>query len=979
MKIENGFELLEVTEIEELKTEAVLYRHVKTGARLLSLCNDDENKVFGITFRTPPKNSTGIAHIMEHSVLCGSRKYPVKEPFVELLKGSLNTFLNAMTFPDKTCYPVASQNLQDFYNLVDVYLDSVLHPRISPSILQQEGWHYEVDSVEGPLSYKGVVFNEMKGAYSSPQGYLAEKSQQLVFPDITYGLDSGGDPKEIPRLSYEEFKEFHATHYHPSNAWVFFYGNDDPRKRLELIDEYFKDYEPLEAKTSIPLQPYRSGPRRETLFYAWNGQESGDSGENNSKSMITVNWLLPEVTDTLLTYSCHILRHILIGMPGSPLRKALIESRLGSDIAGIGLETDLRQMYFSVGLKGIQAENADKVEALIMETLKGLVSQGIDEEAVEAALNTIEFSLRENNTGSYPRGLVVMLRSLTAWLYDQDPIAPLKFEAPLNQIKARLANKEPYFETLIQKHFLDNPHQVTLLLKPDPNLAERLDLEEKEKLAKIQSSMSREEMEDLAANTQKLRKLQETPDPPEALATIPCLKVSDLDREEKEIPLELMREKSTEILFHDLFTSGIAYLDVGFDLHHLPQAYLPYFRLFGRSLTEMGTESDDYVKLGLRIARKTGGIYPDIFASSIYGEKHAAMRLFLRTKCMMHQVEDLFGILTDLIHKTRLDNRERFRQMLLEEKARQEQRIIPAGHMMVNTRLRAQFSEADWAGERMSGVSYLAFLRQLCKDMDQPKTWPGVLNILEDMRRILFNAEAMVFNVTLDAPNWDRFQPHLQGFIHGLPCVSTSQVSWIPDHHDPFEGLSIPAQVNYVGKGHNLFDEGYAAHGSAHVISGYLRTSWLWDRIRVQGGAYGAFSMFDRISGTFTLVSYRDPNLLKTLDNFDQAAGFLRNTPLNEAELHKAIIGAIGKVDTYRLPDTKGYVSMLRYLVGETDAMRRQKREEILGTSIEDFRRFGELLENFTKKGIVKVLGSETALKELERRHPTKFKITQLL
>ncbi len=978
MKIENGFQLLEVTQIKELKTEAGLYRHVKTGARLLSLCNDDENKVFGITFRTPPKNSTGIAHILEHSVLCGSRKYPVKEPFVELLKGSLNTFLNAMTFPDKTCYPVASQNLQDFYNLVDVYLDSVLHPRITPFVLQQEGWHYDVESTEGPLRYKGVVFNEMKGAYSSPQGYLAEKSQQLVFPDITYGLDSGGDPKHIPRLSYEEFKAFHKTHYHPSNSWVFFCGDDDPQERLKLVDEYFKDFDPIEVDTTVPLQTHMSAPRRETLSYASSSQGPEGSGET-PKSMITVNWLLPEVTDTPITYSCHILRHILIGMPGSPLRKALIDSELGSDTTGIGLETDLRQMYFSVGLKGIQAENADKVEDLVIKTLESLVSRGIDREAVEAAVNTIEFALRENNTGSYPRGLVVMLRALTAWLYDHDPIAPLKFEEPMKQIKARLEAKEPYFENFIQKHFLGNPHRVTLLLEPDPELAEQLESEEKDELAAVQRSMSREEMEALTANTQELRRLQETPDTPEALAAIPCLKLSDLDKRDKEIPLEVLREKGTEILIHDLFTSGIAYLDMGFDLHHLPQHYVPYFRLFARALTEMGTQKDDYVKLGLRIARKTGGIHPDIFTSSIYGQKHASMRLFLRTKCMMHQVEDLLGILNDLIHTVKLDNRERFRQMLLEEKARQEHKLIPAGHQVVNLRLRAHFSEADWAGECMSGASYLAFLRQLCKDMDQPETWPKVLGILEDIKRVLFNSDAMVFNITLDASNWGILQPHLEGFIHSLPCVSTSQVPWTPDHYSPFEGMSIPTQVNYVGKGHNLFQEGYTAHGSAHVISGYLRTSWLWDRIRVQGGAYGAFCMFDRISGTFTLVSYRDPNLFKTLDNFDKAARFLRETPLNEAELHKAVIGAIGKVDTYRLPDTKGYVSMLRHLIGETDAMRQQKREEILDTSIGDFRRFGELMENLAKKGIVKVLGAETTMLELEKAHPGKFKISQLL
>jgi Zn-dependent M16 (insulinase) family peptidase len=405
MSLRHGFESLWFREIPELKTRAEMFRHVGTDTDLLSLMNEDENKVFGITFRTPPSDSTGVAHILEHSVLCGSRKYPVKEPFVELLKGSLKTFLNAMTYPDKTCYPVASQNVKDFYNLVDVYLDAVFYPRLTPFVFQQEGWHYELDHPDDPLTYKGVVFNEMKGAYSSPDSLLAEYSQQSLFPATPYGFDSGGSPKEIPNLTFEQFKAFHDKYYHPSNSRVFFYGDDDPDERLRLMNDYLKDFHRLAVDSAIPLQPRFPEPRRFSRAFP--------SGEESSKAMFTLNWLLDESSRIEQNLAFHMLEYMLLGMPGSPLRKALMDSKLGEDIAGVGLGSELRQMYFSTGLKGIPPERGDEVEGLILSTLSRLVQEGIHPHTLEAAQNTIEFILRENNTGSYPRGLVLMLRSLT--------------------------------------------------------------------------------------------------------------------------------------------------------------------------------------------------------------------------------------------------------------------------------------------------------------------------------------------------------------------------------------------------------------------------------------------------------------------------------------------------------------------------------------------------------------------------------------
>jgi Zn-dependent M16 (insulinase) family peptidase len=972
MTINHGFKLERDRDIAELKTRARFYRHEKTGAELLSLINNDENKVFGITFRTPPVDSTGIAHILEHSVLCGSRKYPVKEPFVELLKGSLNTFLNAFTYPDKTCYPVASQNLQDFYNLIDVYLDAVFYPRLTPFILQQEGWHFELEDSGQPLTYKGVVFNEMKGAYSSPDNVLVERSQQSLFPDNTYGLDSGGNPKHIPDLTFEQFLAFHQRYYHPSNARIYFYGDDDPEARLIVANGYLKAFDLSLPDSTIPLQPPFQKPRHmEHPFMV------GEEEVSKAKGMVTINWLLPETTSIQTNFALRVLEYVLLGMPGSPLRKALIDSGLGEDIAGEGLATELRQMYFSTGLKGIDIKNTGPVESLVMDTLAGLARKGIDPLTIEAALNTIEFGLRENNTGHFPRGLLLMLRSLTTWLYDGDPLAMIAFEEPLEAVKSGARSESGLFEQMINRFFLNNPHRTTLVLKPDPDLRETEEVGEKERLASARSAMGPDQVTGVLQNTRELKRLQKTPDSPEALATIPVLKLEDLDKKNKTIPIARFDQQGTPVLFHDLFTNGIAYLEIGFNLRALPDKYLPYVPLFGRALVEIGTDKEDFVTLTQRISRKTGGIGPQTFTSTIKDSRQGAAWLFLCGKAMLKQTEDLVNILQDVLLTVRFDNRDRFRQMVLEAKARAEQNLVPQGHQIVNLRIRSHFGEAHRVAEQMGGVSYLFFLRQLVRDVE--KDWNGVLAVLTDMRRILVNRGNMIFNVTLDNDSWPAFEKHVNRFMDALPQGPVTEADWAFKAPAPFEGLTIPSQVNYVGKGANLFEIGYAFHGSSLVITRYLRNAFLWDRVRVQGGAYGAFCLLDRMSGALTFVSYRDPNLLDTLDAFDRSASFLKDTDLGREELTKSIIGAIGDLDSYMLPDAKGFASMVRYLTGDTEDARQQMRDEILGTKASDFKNFARILEQVKKEGIVKILGSPSAIEKASTEHPGWLDIVKVL
>ncbi len=959
----HGFILIKEQELPELNTQARLYRHMQSGAQLLSMENADENKVFGVTFRTPPSDSTGVAHIMEHAVLCGSRKYPVKEPFVELVKGSLNTFLNAMTFPDKTCYPVASQNLQDFYNLIDVYIDAVFHPLIEPRTLDQEGWHYELDDLEAPLVFKGVVFNEMKGAYSSPDSLLGRYAQQSLFPDNPYGVDSGGDPRYIPDLTYPQFKAFHETYYHPSNARIYFYGDDDPEERLRRMDLALQSFGSRQVDSAIPLQARFPQPRRQTIAY-----DAGDE-QDGKKGMLVVNWLLPEPLEMERNLGLNILAYILIGTPASPLRKALIDSGLGEDLAGGGLDSDLRQMIFSTGLKGIDSAdeagqaNFEKVEALVLATLVQLAQDGIDPQAVMAALNTIEFRLRENNTGAFPRGLLLMLRSLTTWLYDGDPLAPLAFEAPLQAIKARLAAGELYFEDLIRQYFLDNTHRTTIIMLPEPGLNARLEEVETEKLAGIRATMDAQRLQAALENTRQLNLYQETPDSPEALATIPSLRLDDLQRQNKLIPIETLQQDGARILFHDLSTNGIVYLDLGLDLHLLPQEYLPYASLFGRVLLEMGTQQEDFVRLSQRIGRLTGGIRPAFFSSALPGKSDAAAWLFLRSKATFEHTPDLLQILDDILRSPHLDNPERLHQMVLEEKAEMEAALTPAGHRLVNTRLRSFFSESGWLDEQMGGVSYLYFLRRLTDEIE--RDWPAVLARLQNMLALLVNRDGLLANVTLDRAGWDSVQPKLLGFLGALPGDKPIFQNWkvTPPAHD--QGLAISAKVNYVGKGANLYECGYKMHGSFAVITNYLRTTWLWEKVRVQGGAYGGFTLFDHRSGVLTFLSYRDPNLVDTLHIYDQTGQFLRQLDvqrLSQAELTKSIVGAIGDMDVYQLPDAKGFTSMTRYLAGDSEAARQVRREQILTTTLQDFHTFGEALEQVAARGRVVVMGPEQDL-----------------
>ncbi|XVE93344.1 hypothetical protein REPUB_Repub01dG0183700 [Reevesia pubescens] len=975
-----GFEKVSEEFIGECKSKAVLFKHKKTGAEVMSVSNDDENKVFGIVFRTPPKDSTGIPHILEHSVLCGSRKYPLKEPFVELLKGSLHTFLNAFTYPDRTCYPVASTNTKDFYNLVDVYLDAVFFPKCIEDFqtFQQEGWHYELNDPSEDITYKGVVFNEMKGVYSQPDNLLGRTSQQVLFPDNTYGVDSGGDPQVIPKLTFEEFKEFHRKYYHPSNARIWFYGDDDPNERLHILSEYLDMFDASTApnESKVESQKLFSEPVRIVEKYP-----AGEGGDLKKNHMVCLNWLLSDKPLDLQTeLTLGFLDHLMLGTPASPLRKVLLESGLGDAIIGGGVEDELLQPQFSIGLKGVSEDDIPKVEELIMSSLRKLAEEGFDTDAVEASMNTIEFSLRENNTGSFPRGLSLMLCSIGKWIYDMDPFEPLKYEKPLMILKARIAEEgsKAVFSPLIEKFILNNPHCVTIEMQPDPDKASRAEAAEKENLVKVKASMTEEDLAELARVTQELKLKQETPDPPEALRCVPSLSLHDIPKEPIHVPTEVGDINGVKLLQHDLFTNDVLYTEVVFGMSSLKQELLPLVPLFCQSLLEMGTKDLTFVQLNQLIGRKTGGISVYPFTSSIRGKEDPCSHIIVRGKSMAGRADDLFNLINCVLQEVQFTDQQRFKQFVSQSKARMENRLRGSGHGIAAARMNAKLNVAGWISEQMGGVSYLEFLQALEEKVDND--WAGISSSLEEIRKSLLSREGCLINMTADGKNLSNTEKFVSKFLDLLPSNSpVEKASWSSRLPSNNEAIVIPTQVNYIGKAANLYDSGYQLNGSAYVISKHISNTWLWDLVRVSGGAYGGFCNFDTHSGVFTFLSYRDPNLLKTLDVYDGTGDFLRELEMDDDMLTKAIIGTIGDVDAYQLPDAKGYSSLVRYLLGITEEERHRRREEILSTSLKDFKEFADAIDAIKDKGVAVAVASPDDVETANKDRPNFFQVKKAL
>jgi presequence protease len=953
------FELVREQCIRELDTVARLFRHTRTGAEVLSLANRDENKTFAVTFRTLPTDDTGVAHILEHSVLSGSRKYPVKELFMELLKGSCATFINAMTFPDKTCYPVASTNLKDFYNLVDVYFDVVFNPLLESYTLDQEGWHFELEGPNAPLCYKGVVFNEMKGAYSQQDAHIGEQVTRALLPNTIYAHSSGGDPRHIPELSYAHWRAFHDRFYHPSNARICFWGDDPEEARLQIVDEALKPFGRQPISETIALQSRFTAPRRSGDLIPAAAADAEDG-----KGAVSIGWLLSDGEDAPdVRIAIRVLKEILVGSPASPLRKALLDSGLGEDLIDAAYWDELRQPLFVTGLKGVRAANYDRVEPLVLDTLENLVRSGIDPATVDAALNTIEFALREN--GTWARGVSTILRSLETWLYEGDPIAALAFEQPLLAVRAGLAENPRYFEDFIEQYLLTNPHRSTVQHLPDAELLARQEADEKTRLGKIRSGLGDEQLQTILAKTRELKRRQETPNSPAALAKLPMLRLADLDRKNSVIPCEVMSIMGRPIVHNDLSTNGIAYIDVGFDLRTLSGDELAYVPVLARALVELGTDKEDEVIFANRIARYTGGIEPRAFALTKTDAKSTAAWLVLRGKATIARTTELIEIFRDLLLSARLDQRERLHRLVLEEKAQLESNLSPRGSYYCGLRLKAAATESGFANEQMYGVSQLAFLRQLAAEMETD--WPTVLARLIAIRSKLIMRSSAIANVTVDAKAWAPLRGQIEALLGSLPHGHPVPVVWQPLANRRNEGLVLPTQVNYVAKGTRILDFAGQPNGAALAVCRWLSLAWLIPKIREQGGAYGASLDLERYSGYLAMTSYRDPNVLETLTTFDSTAAFLHTLELGGSDLTRSVVGALNGVDPYQLPGAKGFTSLTRYLVGQTEVERQKLRDELFATTVMDFRNFAHVMDAVRDRGQIVVMGAEETLSAANR------------
>ncbi len=954
----HGFKLLDGKHVAEINSDAKLFVHEQSGARLLHLGNDDDNKVFSITFRTPPEDSTGVPHIVEHSVLCGSRKFPIKEPFVELVKGSLNTFLNAMTFPDKTMYPVASRNDKDFRNLMDVYLDAVFYPLMleTPEILMQEGWHYELPEVEAELTYKGVVYNEMKGVFSSPDAILEHQIYASLFPDTTYGVESGGDPDYIPDLTQEQFVAFHKKYYHPSNSYIFLYGDMDLEDNLKFLHEaYLKDFTKTEIDSAISLQQPFAEMVTKIVDYPVSPDES-----TKDKTFITLNIVAGKATDPESYLGLMMLEHILLETPAAPLRKALIDAGLGKEVFG-SYSKSIIQPTMTFGVGGANPEQVDLFKDTVYKALEELATNGLEQKLVESSVNIFEFHLREANYGNRPKGLVYNIKCLDSWLYDEDPLIHLAYEQALETIKRDC--KKGYFEQLIKTYLLNNTHQALVALKPNGKIGASKAAESKAKLAEYKASLSQEQLTVLVQQTQALKLRQETPDEPDKLELIPLVELNDIDPQVEKIVTQEHQEQDVPVLLHPLFTNKIAYLTLYFNTGAVAEAELPYLFLLSDILGKVDTRTYPYAELAKEINIHTGGFAYDVFAYSENGNDQKYTPMFrVKAKALVSKLPQLFALLGDVTGSSLFEDATRLKEIIRENKAAWDTALFRRGQQVVASRLLSYISPVAKFNE-IGQLTYYKFIAALEQDLDNKIGEIG--QKLKNVAQIIFNRHNLLIGITCEDDEYKAFRQHLPVLMDKLGTGKYPPVTYGFEAKPHNEGLLTSGKVQYVAKGANFRRLGYNYHGSMKVLETILRYDYLWNKIRVQGGAYGAFAQFDR-SGNVVFGSYRDPNLAETLKVYDETVDYLNNFTtenVSQREMTKYIIGTMSSMDTPLTPQMKGERADAAYIRNISQQNLQQERDEILATNQQDIKKLAELVEAVMKANYLCVLGGEQKIK----------------
>ena len=964
MRVEDlsTYEIIEKREIPDINSVTYLCRHKKTGAKVALVSNDDENKVFYIGFRTTPKDSTGVAHILEHSVLCGSKEFPVKDPFVELVKGSLNTFLNAMTYPDKTVYPVASCNDKDFQNLMHVYLDAVFYPNIytNESIFRQEGWHYELEGEEEELKVNGVVYNEMKGAFSSPDDVLEREIMNSLYPHTTYGCESGGDPEVIPELTYEEFLNFHRKFYHPSNSYIYLYGNMDMAEKLTFIDEhYLSAYDALEVDSEVTEEAAFTEPARIVRDCP-----IGEGEDEEENTYLSENFCVGNSLDPKLYIAFQILDYALCSAPGAPLKQALVDCGVGKDVYSI-YENGIRQPYFSVVAKDTSVEKEQEFLRVTEEVLEKLVKDGFDEKALLAGINYYEFKYREADFGSYPKGLMYGLQVLDSWLYD-DKLPFIHIEANATFAELRKEVKTGYFEGLVQKYLLDNTHRSVVILQPKLGLLEEQEQKQREKMAQVKASMSAGELQQVKDTFAKLTAFQESEDAKEDLEKIPLLKREDMKKEANLPVNEVRKIEDTTLLYHDLFTNGIGYLRLIFKLDQIPGNYFPYIGILKGCLGLLNTENYTYGDLYNEMNLITGGMAA---VNNVYGDLQDTdkftLTLELKTKVFYDRIAEAVDLMREIVMTSDFTDTKRLYEILAEGKSRMQAQMTSGGHSVAAGRALSYSSVPGAVSEEISGIPFYRLITDLEAHFDEKKE--ELVQILQILRKMIFRPENLMVDFVGEEKAVPLLETPVKAFKAALHTEKVEKEHYIPEVSRKNEGFLTSGQVNYVCRAGNFRKSGLQYTGALRVLKVMMGYEYLWVNVRVKGGAYGCMCSFGR-SGDSYFVSYRDPNLGRTIDIYEKAADAIAEFTADERTMTQYIIGAVSDLDVPMNPAAKGLYSLSAYMTGLDAQALQRERDELLAATQEDIRALSAQIRAFMEEDLLCVVGTASQVKEEQER-----------
>ena len=952
------YEILDEHRVEDVQSDGFILRHKKSGARIAILSNNDDNKVFYIGFRTPPEDETGVPHIIEHTTLCGSKKFPVKDPFIELAKGSLNTFLNAMTYPDKTVYPVASCNDQDFKNLMDVYLDAVFNPNITKyeEIFKQEGWHYELTGKDDELKINGVVYNEMKGAYSSPDEVLSSQIYRSLFPDNTYSKDSGGNPEYIPKLTYEAYLDFYHKYYHPSNSYIYLYGDMDVVERLEWLDrEYLSLYDYKKVNSEINKQPAFDKIKNVEAQYSIT---MDDSQEN--KTYLSYNRVVGDTLDEMLYQAFDVLDYALVSSPGAPVKQALIDAGIGDDVYG-SYDAGILQPVFSFVAKNANASQADEFESIIENTLKEVVKTGINKEALLAGINSSEFKFREADFGQFPKGLLFGLNCLDSWLFD-DMKPFIHLECLGTFAKLRKAVDTDYFEKLIQEYLLDNTHGSSVTVKPKRGLGNEREEALAKELSDYKASLSDEEIKKLIEDTEHLKKYQEEPSSDEDLRKLPMLTRADMKK--NAMPFSNIEDEllDVKVVRHDIESNGIDYISFLFDAGDFAQSELGYLGFFTNALGLVSTEKYSYTDLANATNIYTGGIstgtasHPDI-----KDRNNFVFKLEVKLKVLEKNLDKALELMEQMLLSSDFTDTKRLGELVAQIKARLQANLSSSGHLVAAMRSMSSFSRYALYQDELKGI---AFYRSICHiEKELSESPKSVSDKLAAIAKKLFARNRMLISFTGNNEAYGNAKPSLEKVIAGFNKMSAVGNQAEVHFNTAKEAFIDASQIQYVAKTGDFICEGYEYTGALRLLRIILSYDYLWINVRVKGGAYGCMNTFLR-SGESYFVSYRDPNLSDTLDVYDRIPEYIKSFSPDERDMTKYIIGTFSALDTPMNPEAKGSRSLSAYLEGITYEQIQKERNEILNAQPEDIRRLADLVEAVLKKDSICVIGNENMIKE---------------